>query len=104
VPAKLLVGKGDIHVDGETREVQYYHFMLDGHALVEAEGLEAETLYPGPQALSFLTPDGREELLSIFPDLEDAAHEAVPALPIVKNRDARALVERHVRNAKPLWS
>ncbi|WP_330629592.1 Hint domain-containing protein (plasmid) [Thioclava litoralis] len=104
VPAKLLVGVGDIHIEGETQEIRYYHFMLDHHAVVMAEGMEAETLYPGLHALNFLTPDGRAEVLSLFPQLADPGHQAVPALPLVKNREARALVERHRRNAKPLWS
>jgi hypothetical protein len=99
-----MVGLDGIHVDGDTREIVYYHFMLDSHAVVTAEGLQAETLFPGPLALSFLTPDAREELLALFPELAHDDHAAMPALPMLKSREARALVARHSRTAKALWS
>jgi len=72
--------------------------------VVTAEGIGAETLYPGPQGLSFLNRDARAELLAIFPDLLDESHAPLPALPMLKGRDGRALAARHARARQPLWS
>ncbi len=102
VAVKQLVGTAGIEVDGELSTVTYYHFMLDDHALVIADGIEAETLYPGPQALSFLSEDARAEISTLFPELEAGA--ASLALPCLKGRDARALAARHARSGQPLWS
>ena len=104
VQAKQLVGVHDIQVDGETREVVYYHMMLDSHAVVQADGLEAETLFPGPMALSFVTEDARAELMELFPELAGDDAGPSPALPMLKGRDARALIARHGRAEKALWS
>lgn len=96
VAAKQLVGYGRIDVDGETRTVTYYHILLDTHEIVFAEGLEAETMLPGPQALKMLPDSALEELLNIFPNLMADAETAKQnvAAPIPKGRDCRALVAR----------
>ncbi|PTV93279.1 Hint domain-containing protein [Rhodobacter aestuarii] len=102
VAAKQLVGIAGIEVDGEVSGVVYYHFMLDEHAVVIADGIEAETLYPGPQALSFVPTDARAEIEALFPDFSERA--PTRALPFLKGRDARALAARHIRSGQPLWS
>jgi hypothetical protein len=98
VAAKQLVGFRGIEVDGDTREITYFHIMLDTHEVVFADGMEAETLLPGPQALKMLPTGAREELLSIFPDLLDDVDRALvkASLPIPKGRECRALVARMI--------
>lgn len=102
VAVKQLVGVAGIEVDGEVREVVYYHFILDEHAIVLADGIEAETLYPGPQALSFVPAEARAEIEALFPDIASRAPPS--ALPFLKGRDSRALAARHARAGQPLWS
>lgn len=106
VPAKLMAHQDglDCQIDGDVREVHYYHFMLDTHEVVLANGLWAETLYPGPDAMSFLTDDAREEIQAIFPELYDYGRSIPTILPLITGRDARALLARHVKARKPLWS
>lgn len=106
VPARLLVLQDgiDCQIDGAVREVQYYHFMLDTHEMVLANGIWAETFFPGPGAMSFLTEDAREEVRAIFPELCEDSRSVPATLPLVKGRDARALLARHVKAGKPLWS
>lgn len=96
VAAKHLIGMNGIDVDGEIREVVYMHLMLDEHAIVDAEGLAAETLLPGPQALQMMPKDAMNELLAVFPDIFNLAAEpeTFAALPILKGREGRALAAR----------
>ncbi|MGO4854863.1 Hint domain-containing protein [Phaeovulum sp. W22_SRMD_FR3] len=46
------------------RLLTYVHFLLPRHALVCAEGLWAESLYPGPEALAALSEAVRDDLLA----------------------------------------
>lgn len=100
VAAKQLVGLNGIDIKGEVREVVYMHFMLDAHAIVIANGLEAETLLPGPQALQMMPRKARDELLMIFPEILDvlANPSEHAVLPILKGRDGRALAARLKKN------
>ncbi|NDV01537.1 Hint domain-containing protein [Pseudoroseicyclus tamaricis] len=52
-------------------EITYVHLALDSHAVLEAEGLGAESLYLGPGALASMPHAARAELLAIFPGLEE---------------------------------
>ncbi len=80
--------------------VSYFHFLLDRHAIVLAEGAEAETLYTGPQALKTMDPEARRELLALFPQLAVLGHDALPARAgrFAEGRRARRLAERAARN------
>ena len=102
---KQLVGVNGIHVDNGMREVTYYHLMFDQHTTLNVYGIEAETLYPGPEVLKALTDEAREELLAIFPELANEAECSFAAiLPILKGRNARALAMRHAKNSQPFYS
>ena len=94
VAAKHLIGLNGIEVAGTTREVTYFHILLDEHEIVRAEGLEAETLLPGPQAVQMLPEAQASELAAVFPNLDEVlkAHHEYAALPLLKGRDSRALV------------
>src|SRR5690606_6568473 len=103
---KQMLNAPGIEVDGSVREVTYIHLMFDRHTTINVAGIEAETLYPGIEALKSLPKDALSELRSIFSDIEavltgEIVHE--PSIDFVKGRDARALVARHVKNAQPLY-
>ncbi|WP_143524422.1 Hint domain-containing protein [Phaeovulum vinaykumarii] len=102
VAARHLLGLDGIEVDGETRTVTYVQMLLDEHAVLAVEGIEAETLFPGPQALRALPADARAEVETLLPGSGDAPVR--PALPLLKGRDARALAARHRQAGEPLWS
>ena len=51
------------------RRVQYFHFMLDAHEIVFANGAPAESFYPGNQAIGALPHEARREIADLFPDL-----------------------------------
>jgi len=108
-PVKQLVGVNGIAADHGHDEVLYIHLMFDEHTTINIEGIEAETLYPGAQALKAVSDDARRELISIFPELarlaEGETEETVfePVMPLLKGRNARALAARIVKNAKPFY-
>ncbi|MFV0409238.1 MAG: Hint domain-containing protein [Paracoccus sp. (in: a-proteobacteria)] len=107
VPVKQLIGVNGIEVAGDVREVQYIHVMFEEHQLVEVEGIEAESLYPGQQALSFLGEDQLNELREIFPNFDEMArndYPSVDSIPFLKGRETRSLAARHVKNGRPLYS
>ena len=71
--------------------VRYLHIMCESHQIIRAEGLETETLLPGPAALLGVPEETTTELLALFPDL--AAPEAIPrpARPILRGWEARIM-------------
>lgn len=107
VAAKHLTGCNGIEVAGDTRTIVYCHIMLDQHAVVPVEGIEAETLLPGPQALKMLSQEAIAEMQALFPDEIGALSEGamqVPTLTVAKGRKSRALVARHAKNNKDLYT
>ncbi len=104
VAAKHLVGYPGIAIADDLDSVDYVHFAFDQHQLVFADGALSESLFAGPQALAMMTPDQREELLTIFPEWADPLLQITAARPIPKGAQARTLVARHSANRKVLVS
>ncbi|SFA54555.1 Hint domain-containing protein [Paracoccus halophilus] len=105
----LVAAKHLQHLDGiETvlpeEGVEYFHFLLDQHEVVYAEGAESETLYTGPESLKSLDPDARREVLALFPQLAVLDHDALPARAgyFAEGRRARRMAERAARNSVAL--
>ena len=71
VAANKLTMLPGIYVDEEVTSVEYTHFMFDGHAIVDVEGVPAESLLLGPEARKTLPRDTLEEIYSNFPSLAD---------------------------------
>ena len=102
VAAVQLVGMPGI-TRGEGAPVGYWHMMFDAHEIVFANGAESESLYLGRMAKQSLTPAARAELRALFPDLMRAADDPrPPARPILRGAPVRKLLERQVKNRKPL--
>lgn len=68
VPVKALVGLSGVRF-APCRLVQYIHLMCDRHELIFAEGAQAESFLPGPQALRSLTRQDRTALHALKPTL-----------------------------------
>lgn len=77
VPAKALVDDRMIRAV-EGGQVEYFHILLDRHEIIFANGTPAESLYLGQQALKGLAPTDREEVLSLFPELEAQLENGEP--------------------------
>lgn len=95
--AKQLVLVDGIETAGDMTAVEYWHFLLDTHEIVFANGAEAETLYAGPQALRSVDPCARDEILSLLPQMcrPDHGNVPVPARPFLSGRQTRRLARTH---------
>ncbi|MCR9113727.1 MAG: Hint domain-containing protein [Rhodobacteraceae bacterium] len=100
--AELLFGESEVLVaakhlvDGKAirivpvDEVDYWHFLLDGHQIVFAEACATESLYPGQQSLQAVTPDERDEIVALFPELEARRGDMHMSRYPLKNYEASA--------------
>ena len=104
IPAIKLTRLPGIFVDMSVTEVEYFHLVFDGHEVVFAEGAPSESLFTGPQALKAVSPEAREELLTIFPKLTDIRNPSRPAYPIPGDKRQKRLIARHAKNRKALLS
>ncbi len=69
--------------------VEYHHFMCPGHEVVYANGLMAESFFPGPVARRSLDPVARGRLLALHPELiaDDAPAPFRPARRRVRGHE-----------------
>ncbi|WP_101068141.1 Hint domain-containing protein [Roseovarius salinarum] len=93
VAAKALVNDRDVVIDRTQVEVGYHHLMCREHAVLLADGLPAESLFPGCVALDGLAAEARDEILEIFPEL---GRGEIPAdietvLPVVTPKAGQVL-------------
>lgn len=103
VSAFKLTGLPGIQVDDDVQEVEYFHLMFSEHEVIFAEGAPSESLLAGAQALNTVSPEAREELFALFPQLRDADHRPTPAAEIPPGKQQKNLVRRlHKNNKKPL--
>jgi len=91
VKAKDLVNGTSIR-QVEMRWITYYHILLDGHQVVYAEGVPAESFHPGASAISSLDQDCAAELLDLFPELHQQPDAIGPCAHLsLKQYEARCL-------------
>lgn len=106
VPAKLLLDYPGVSIDETCDGVTYWHFLCDDHQIVYAEGMPAESLFTGPEALKSVSPEAREEIFAILPWLAELDHDALPrsARRLVKGPQAKQMVKRLVKNNKEVFA
>ncbi|MEM9318057.1 MAG: Hint domain-containing protein [Pseudomonadota bacterium] len=69
VAAKDLVNEVSVRrLEGGT--VTYFHLLFDCHQLIWSDGLLTESFLPGPYSMTGLEAEIREEIVSIFPELD----------------------------------
>ncbi|WP_317055938.1 Hint domain-containing protein [Roseovarius rhodophyticola] len=103
VPAIKLTALPGIFVDEEIDHVSYYHLLFDQHEVIYAEDAPTESLYTGPETLKSISSEAREEILTIFPELANLKYTPDPARHIPTGKLQKQLVERHLKNKKPLF-
>ncbi|WP_240453703.1 Hint domain-containing protein [Chachezhania antarctica] len=103
VAAKMLLGYAGIAVD-DSPSVEYFHFLLDRHELVWANGAVSESMLTGPMALKALGAAQLRELASIFPEIILPDHVPTPARRILRRKENDKTLFRHNKNAKRLFS
>lgn len=100
--ARHLVQVQGIDIDTSCEPIEYWHFMFDQHEIVEANGSLSESLFTGPEALKAVPAEAREEILTLFPELQDATFSPEPARPLMSGRVARKLANRHREKGRAL--
>jgi Hint domain len=98
VSALKLTALPGIHIDEEVEEIDYIHLLFDQHEVIFAEGAPSESLLLQAEALAALTPEAREEIALLFPDLAENATLAPDAKLIPKGHQQARLADRMVRN------
>lgn len=61
---------GQARIAAGQRDVVYYHILLEHHQIVFANSAPAESFYPGAQAMDALQKAARDEVFTLFPELE----------------------------------
>ncbi|WP_299605848.1 Hint domain-containing protein [uncultured Tateyamaria sp.] len=95
IAAKHLTGLDGVD-QVETGAVSYLHLMFDQHEVVLAEGAWSESFQPGDHSLRGIGAEQRQEILTLFPELDTLAglDTYSSARLSLKQHEARTLVDR----------
>ena len=102
IPAIRLTELPGVFVDEDVNDVEYFHLLFDEHEVIFAEGAPTESLLTGPEALKSLSPEAREEILAIFPQVANMNFTPKPARLVPTGRKQKQLITRHIRTSQPL--
>lgn len=102
IPAVKLTELPGIFVDEAVKEVEYFHLLFDQHEVIYAEGAPTESLFTGPETLKSLSPEAREEILTIFPEVAGPDYSPEPVRFMPPGKQQKQLVARHLKNNQPL--
>jgi hypothetical protein len=102
IPAIRLTELPGVFIDEDVNDVEYFHLLFDEHEVIFAEGAPTESLLTGPEALKSLSPEAREEILAIFPQVANMNFTPKPARPVPTGRKQKQLITRHIRTSQPL--
>ncbi|MDO6591722.1 hypothetical protein DS901_13325 [Loktanella sp. D2R18] len=100
ISAIKLTALPGIYVDDSVTEVTYVHMLFDAHEVIFAEGAPSESLHPGAEGIKAIPVAARDEILTIFPQLEEGGAETMYLVPSGKAQ--KQFVTRHVKNDKDL--
>ncbi|WP_112313050.1 Hint domain-containing protein [Pseudogemmobacter bohemicus] len=99
--AKHMTGCDGVAISDAAEGTEYFHLLFDAHQVVLAEGAAAESFLPGPEAQKMLRPGAMEEILAVLPWLATRLPE--PARPLLKGREGRDLMRRHLHHGLGAW-
>jgi hypothetical protein len=99
VPSKSLTCLPGIrHMKGK-RSMNWFHFALDRHEVVRANGCAAESLLFGPQVIRLLGARQHREVMRLFPNAAGCrALNGLPAHRCLPTGHARRVLSRATRN------
>ena len=102
VPAIRLIELPGIFIDNQRKAVTYHHLVFDQHEVIFAEGAPTESFYPGPVGLAAISPEAKQEICALFPELscEETELEASRFMPPAKQQ--KTLIQRHLKNTKAI--
>ncbi len=91
VPACFLINGDSVCRVDNLNPVRYFHFVLDRHEIIFAEGLAAETLCIGQMALAGFDKEQRRELQAFLSGVDENLHQ-IPVALSLKRREAQILL------------
>ncbi|MCF6234377.1 MAG: Hint domain-containing protein [Rhodobacteraceae bacterium] len=92
VPAHSLCNDSSVLLERPSEDVTYIHMAFDDHEVVYADGIESESFHPGERMVSALNSAQRDELIELFPELEQQDGFAyASARPQPRAQEARVL-------------
>lgn len=103
VPAITLTDLDGIEIVEDAQTVTYWHLLFDRHQIVWSNGAPSESLFTGPEALDAVSPEARQEINALFPNIARPL-EQMPSARIIPHAEmtTKQLVPRHAKNRKPL--
>ena len=95
VPAKAMLNRSDVRVMAGKRSVTYHSLLFRRHAVIFANGLAVESLYPGKYAMTLFSRRQQLQILSRIPTLmADPVHGYdLPARPFFGPGAYRKLIK-----------
>jgi hypothetical protein len=105
IPAhKLLPLPGIDTLHNAIFGVEYWHILFDDHQIIWSNGTPTESLFTGPEAINAISSEGREEIQALFPEICEPDFAPISARYIPKTGAVmKKLVQRHLKNSKPLY-
>lgn len=100
VAAIKLTALPGIHLDNDIAEIVYVHLLFDDHEVVFAEGAPTESLLLHSQSVAALSPEAREEIRLLFPDIDVGPDARPQARLILKGHRQARLTDRIARNGR----
>lgn len=98
IAAKHLLGLPGITQDTEHVSVVYGHLLFDRHEILISNGAASESFFTGPEAMKSVGPIAQQEILGLFPSLENQRAARI----LVPGKAARQMAEWHMKNRMPL--
>ena len=98
VAANKLVGMPGIEWARDLLSVDYVHFLMDGHQIVFAEGLAAESLLLGIEGRKMLPGSVLAALLGRIAEVDGWDQMAAPARFIPQPWQQKSLIRQHREN------
>ncbi len=89
--ARSLINDTTIRVADDLSEVEYFHILFDGHEIISADGAWSESFHPAALNLGTASEATRDEVLTLFPDLEGDTALITAARPSLRAADVQVL-------------
>lgn len=104
VPAIKLTALDGVEIEEQRDGVIYWHILFDQHEVIFSEGMPTESLFTGPEMLKTLSPEAREEIEMLFPQVFASGFLAEPVRQIPDGKRLKLFMERQSQVGQPLLS
>ena len=91
IAAIHLVGQPGIQQICPKEAISYHHILFEQHEIVRGDGAWSESFQPGAATLNGLEDDQRDEILQLFPEMQNNPAHYMAARRTLKRIEARVL-------------